>query len=128
MTSRADFTDDEWRVLTELPHLAAFGAMVAQDGDLRCIDHVVVQLDDVIERRTRRGEGTAQVLEDGRGLSPQVAGADQPAGRIEGDLARDEDEPSACGHLSDVRVSARRGEGGRIGEADRVRSRLGNGG
>lgn len=34
MTSRADFTDDEWRVLTELPRLAAFGAMVAQDGDL----------------------------------------------------------------------------------------------
>src|SRR3954452_12086754 len=34
MTSQADFTDDEWRVLTELPRIAAFGAMVAQDGDL----------------------------------------------------------------------------------------------
>jgi hypothetical protein len=34
MTSRSDFTDDEWRLLTELPRLAALGAVVAQDGDL----------------------------------------------------------------------------------------------
>ena len=34
MTSRSDFSDDEWEVLTELPRIAAFGAMVAQDGDL----------------------------------------------------------------------------------------------
>jgi hypothetical protein len=33
MTSRTDFTDDEWRILTELPRAAAFGAVVAQDGD-----------------------------------------------------------------------------------------------
>jgi hypothetical protein len=34
MTSRSDFSDDDWRVLTELPRVAAFGAVVAQDGDL----------------------------------------------------------------------------------------------
>jgi hypothetical protein len=34
MTSRTDFTDDEWRVITELPRAAAFAAVVAQDGDL----------------------------------------------------------------------------------------------
>ena len=39
MTSRSDFTDDEWRILTELPRAAALGAMVAQDGDLVSSGH-----------------------------------------------------------------------------------------
>ncbi len=33
MTSEADFTEAEWELLTDLPRLAAFGAMAADDGD-----------------------------------------------------------------------------------------------
>jgi len=33
MTSEADFTEPEWEQLTDLPRLAAFGAMAADDGD-----------------------------------------------------------------------------------------------
>ena len=33
MTSREDFNDDEWKALTDMPHLAALGAMAAQDAD-----------------------------------------------------------------------------------------------
>lgn len=32
MTSRADYTDDEWKTLLDLPRLAAFGAMAAEAG------------------------------------------------------------------------------------------------
>ena len=33
MTSQTDFTEAEWELLTDLPRLAAFGAMAADDGD-----------------------------------------------------------------------------------------------
>jgi hypothetical protein len=33
MTRQADFTEAEWALLTDLPRLAAFGAMAADDGD-----------------------------------------------------------------------------------------------
>jgi hypothetical protein len=33
MTSDAEFTEAEWELLTDLPRLAAFGAMAADDGD-----------------------------------------------------------------------------------------------
>jgi hypothetical protein len=33
MTSKADFTAAEWELLTDLPRLAAFGAMAADEGD-----------------------------------------------------------------------------------------------
>jgi hypothetical protein len=33
MTSREDYDDDEWKLLTDMPRLAAFGAMAAQDAD-----------------------------------------------------------------------------------------------
>ena len=32
MTTRTDFTDSEWELLTDVPRLAAFGAMAAQEG------------------------------------------------------------------------------------------------
>jgi hypothetical protein len=32
MTTRTDYTDAEWKLLTDMPTLAAFGAMAAQDG------------------------------------------------------------------------------------------------
>lgn len=33
MTSQADFTEAEWTLLSDLPRLAAFGAMAADEGD-----------------------------------------------------------------------------------------------
>jgi hypothetical protein len=33
MTRQADFTSNEWELLTALPRLAAFGAMAADEGD-----------------------------------------------------------------------------------------------
>ena len=32
MTTRTDFTDAEWELLTDMPRLAAFGAMAAEEG------------------------------------------------------------------------------------------------
>ena len=32
MTTRADYTDSEWEILTDMPRMAAFGAMAAEGG------------------------------------------------------------------------------------------------
>jgi hypothetical protein len=32
MSTRTDYTDSEWEVLTDMPRLAAFGAMAAEEG------------------------------------------------------------------------------------------------
>ncbi|MGH2618878.1 MAG: hypothetical protein ACRDJC_26925 [Thermomicrobiales bacterium] len=32
MTTRSDYTDAEWELLTDLPRMAAFGAMAAEEG------------------------------------------------------------------------------------------------
>src|SRR5688572_22975306 len=32
MTTRTDYTDSEWELLTNMPRLAAFGAMAAEEG------------------------------------------------------------------------------------------------
>jgi hypothetical protein len=32
MTTRTDYTEDEWKTLLDLPRLAAFGAMAAEEG------------------------------------------------------------------------------------------------
>ena len=32
MTTRTDFTDSEWELLTAMPRMAAFGAMAAEEG------------------------------------------------------------------------------------------------
>jgi hypothetical protein len=32
MTTRSEYTDSEWKLLTDMPRLAAFGAMAAEEG------------------------------------------------------------------------------------------------